>query len=76
MSSIAQIYENSDVQDLPEEVTGLSLGCGDPVTLASLRPGETVLDLGSRGRLRLLPGRRAGGGDGPCNRGRHDSHHA
>jgi SAM-dependent methyltransferase len=28
-------------------VTGLSLGCGDPITLAALEPGQTVLDLGS-----------------------------
>jgi len=36
---------------LPVEVTGLSLGCGDPVSIASLRPGETVLDLGSGGGI-------------------------
>ncbi len=32
---------------LPAEIASLSLGCGDPVTLAGLQPGETVLDLGS-----------------------------
>jgi SAM-dependent methyltransferase len=32
-------------------VTGLSLGCGDPVTLASPEPGQTVLDLGSGGGI-------------------------
>jgi ubiquinone/menaquinone biosynthesis C-methylase UbiE len=36
---------------LPEEVTELSLGCGDPITLASLQEGETVLDLGSGGGI-------------------------
>jgi ubiquinone/menaquinone biosynthesis C-methylase UbiE len=36
---------------LPVDVTGLSLGCGDPVTIASLLPGETVLDLGSGGGI-------------------------
>jgi ubiquinone/menaquinone biosynthesis C-methylase UbiE len=36
---------------LPEEVTGLSLGCGDPVTLANLTSGQTVLDLGSGGGI-------------------------
>lgn len=45
------IYETSDVQFLPEEVIGLSAGCGDPVTLASLQEGETVLDLGSGGGI-------------------------
>jgi SAM-dependent methyltransferase len=36
---------------LPVDVTGLSLGCGDPVTIASLKPGEHVLDLGSGGGI-------------------------
>jgi arsenite methyltransferase len=36
---------------LPEEVTELSMGCGDPITLASLKPGQTVLDLGSGGGI-------------------------
>jgi arsenite methyltransferase len=45
------IYETPDVAGLPFEVTGLSLGCGDPVTLATLRPDETVLDLGSGGGI-------------------------
>jgi len=48
--SADQLYE-MDVSDLPTEVTGLSLGCGDPVTLASLEPGQTVLDLGSGGGI-------------------------
>jgi len=47
----ALIYESPDVQSLPEEVTGLSAGCGDPITLASLQEGETVLDLGSGGGI-------------------------
>lgn len=46
-----QFYETPDAADLPEEVTDLSLGCGDPVTLASLKPGQTVLDLGSGGGI-------------------------
>ena len=36
-----------DLDGLPADVTGLSLGCGDPITLAELTPGQTVLDLGS-----------------------------
>jgi len=40
---------------------GASLGCGNPVALADLRPGETVLDLGSGGGLDvLLSARRVG----------------
>lgn len=36
---------------LPNEVTNLSLGCGDPITLAELQPGQTVVDLGSGGGI-------------------------
>ena len=48
--SADKLYE-TDVSELPDDVAGLSLGCGDPVTLASLRPGQTVLDLGSGGGI-------------------------
>jgi len=34
-------------EGMPEDVLGPGLGCGDPVRLAGLRPGQTVLDLGS-----------------------------
>jgi SAM-dependent methyltransferase len=37
----------ADTSWLPGDVTGLSLGCGDPITLAGLATGQTVLDLGS-----------------------------
>lgn len=58
---VSKIYENPDVESLPEEVTGLSLGCGDPVTLASLEPGQTVLDLGAGGGIDcFLAGKRVG----------------
>jgi SAM-dependent methyltransferase len=40
---------------------GVSLGCGNPVAVADLNPGETVLDLGSGGGLDvLLSARRVG----------------
>ncbi len=45
------LYNATLLEGLPVDVTGLSLGCGDPVTLASLQPGETVLDLGSGGGI-------------------------
>lgn len=47
----SQFYPVSELETLPEDVTGLSMGCGDPVTLASLTPGQTVLDLGSGGGI-------------------------
>ncbi len=39
-------YSNEELAALPDGAD-LGLGCGNPVALASLRPGETVLDLGS-----------------------------
>jgi arsenite methyltransferase len=39
-------YSEDDTSAVPEGAN-LGLGCGNPIALASLRPGETVLDLGS-----------------------------
>jgi arsenite methyltransferase len=39
-------YREEDLTTAPEGAN-LGLGCGNPIALASLRPGETVLDLGS-----------------------------
>ncbi|MCB0252081.1 MAG: methyltransferase domain-containing protein, partial [Anaerolineae bacterium] len=44
-------YDADLLDGLPADVTGLSLGCGDPVTIAGLAPGERVLDLGSGGGI-------------------------
>jgi ubiquinone/menaquinone biosynthesis C-methylase UbiE len=46
----SSLYE-TDLSALPTDVTGLSLGCGDPITLANLEAGQTVLDLGSGGGI-------------------------
>jgi SAM-dependent methyltransferase len=47
--------------ELPEGAVRASLGCGNPVAVADLRPGETVLDLGSGGGVDvLLSARRVG----------------
>ncbi len=48
---VDKLYNIPEVNELPDDVTGLSLGCGDPVTLATLQPGQTVLDLGSGGGI-------------------------
>lgn len=60
-SSVQKLYEDTDVNELPEEVTGISLGCGDPVSLAALQTGQTVLDLGSGGGIDcFLAGKKVG----------------
>jgi SAM-dependent methyltransferase len=41
-------YSQADLKTMPEGAN-MGLGCGNPVALASLRPGETVVDLGSGG---------------------------
>jgi arsenite methyltransferase len=51
VSCAPALYETPDVAQLPGDVTGLSLGCGDPVALAALEPGQTVLDLGAGGGI-------------------------
>ena len=41
-------YSNKDLDGVPEGAN-MGLGCGNPVAVASLKPGETVVDLGSGG---------------------------
>ena len=43
----SKLYPAELLAILPEGESAISYGCGDPVTLASLQPGQTVLDLGS-----------------------------
>jgi SAM-dependent methyltransferase len=45
------MYEAEEAAHLPQSVTSVAAGCGDPVTLASLEPGQVVLDLGSGGGI-------------------------
>jgi SAM-dependent methyltransferase len=57
------LYDDADVSAIPESALLASLGCGNPTALASLVPGETVLDLGSGGGIDvLLSARRVGSG--------------
>ena len=43
-------YSEKDIKNVPE-ASNMGLGCGNPVALASLKEGETVLDLGSGGGI-------------------------
>ncbi len=44
--SLALGYTQEELESVPEGAD-LGLGCGNPQAIAALRPGETVLDLGS-----------------------------
>ena len=61
----------ADTSELPDGAVSASLGCGNPVAVAALHPGEIVLDLGSGGGIdvllsarRVSPGGTAYGLDG------------
>lgn len=44
-------YSIEEINDLPSDISGFSLGCGNPVALSGLKKGEFVLDIGSGGGL-------------------------
>ena len=48
------LYDEAQKSGLPADAVLASLGCGNPTALAALKPGETVLDLGSGGGIDVL----------------------
>jgi SAM-dependent methyltransferase len=57
----SNLYDAAQTGEIPPDAVLASLGCGNPTALAQLKPGETVLDLGSGGGIDvLLSARRVG----------------
>ena len=55
------LYGTAETTGLPAEAVRASFGCGNPTALATIQPGETVLDLGSGGGIDVfLSARRVG----------------
>lgn len=46
-TTAALLYQAEELGQVPGDIAGMSLGCGNPIALAELQPGEVVLDLGS-----------------------------
>ncbi len=49
--SCESTYSDQLANAVPQDIANFSLGCGDPITIANLKAGETVVDLGSGGGL-------------------------
>jgi SAM-dependent methyltransferase len=58
------LYDSEQRSTLPDDAVAASLGCGNPVAVADLHEGETVLDLGSGGGIDVLLSARRVGPDG------------
>ena len=50
----AKLYSELDTSEVPDAAMLASLGCGNPLAVADLNEGETVLDLGSGGGIDVL----------------------
>ena len=60
-SASSSLYPVDLITEIPSDISNFSLGCGNPIAVAEIKPGETVLDLGSGGGLDcFLAARRVG----------------
>jgi arsenite methyltransferase len=51
LANAMRLYSGQELADLPENVTDMAMGCGNPTAIAELKPGEVILDLGSGGGI-------------------------
>lgn len=63
-SEAEALYGADILADIPAAALAASRGCGDPVARALLKPGETVLDLGSGGGIDAIIAARLVGPEG------------
>lgn len=56
-------YSEEELNSVPE-LSNMGLGCGNPLAIASIKPGETVLDLGSGGGFDCFLARAKVGSEG------------
>ena len=61
---VQALYTAEETEDLPDGVLMASAGCGNPTAMASLQPGETVVDFGSGGGIDCFLAARAVGPQG------------
>lgn len=54
ISNTSVMYKGENLDGLPKEAINASLGCANPLLFAEIKPGETVLDLGSGGGIDVL----------------------
>ncbi len=51
MCGCSDLYPQAEIVSLPEAAVAVSAGCGNPTAIAGLKPGMTVVDLGSGGGI-------------------------
>ena len=62
--SAVATYDTTETEGVPPDALAASAGCGNPVALASLKPGETVVDFGCGGGIDCFMAARTVGPEG------------